>query len=144
MKIDLRLPPSLHGYSRFNDALNHTNGTPEARSIIETLIEIITQKVGVSVQQSLLSEPLSEVESFPVQDGDAIKLVVEIGEDRIDAGRGGFFDLAFDGSEQIRRHGSRTDIEAAAVFEVICDILEEGIPLAEQQDLLDANLSEEG
>lgn len=69
MKIDLRLPPSLHGYSRFNDALTHTNSTPEARSIVETLFEIITQKVDVSVQQSLLSEPLSEVQSLPVQDG---------------------------------------------------------------------------
>lgn len=67
-------------------------------------------------------------------------IALDIPEHALDAARQDLLDIAVAGSDRIWQ--TTADGRAAAIFEVICDILDEGLAPVEQQALLDANLAD--
>ncbi len=141
MKIDLKIPASLRGSRQVLDALPHAGGGHRAQSILRSLLTIVSHGLHPRAQQDYFENFVFDPprQDLPTQDTGDIHLSLDVDDNRVKSARGDFLDMACDGSEWIRAGG---DGETAAVFEVLCDILEEGLPVAEQQPLLDANLED--
>ncbi|SEL00402.1 hypothetical protein SAMN05444413_10533 [Roseivivax marinus] len=141
VKLDLNIPASMRGCRTTLDALDHAGGGHRAQSILRSLLTIVTHGLHPRAQQDFFENFVFDPPSddLPTQDEGDIHLSLEVDDDRVEAARGDLVDMACDGSEWIRAGGDGT---AAAVFEVLCDILEEGLPVADQQPLLDANVED--
>ena len=142
MRLELTVPKSLGGQSDMLEALDAVQAGAQTRAVLRPILEIVKRTLSTGVQQEFLTnfELYRNDKTLPVQGDGGIRIALELPDKDLEAARGDLLDVAMAGSERIWQ--TTSDGQAAAVFEVLCDILEEAIPLPEQQPLLDANLSD--
>ncbi|GGG81162.1 hypothetical protein GCM10011415_33330 [Salipiger pallidus] len=142
MRLELTLPASLRGQTVMLDALEAVEGSQQTKALLRPILEIVTRAVSSGIQQEFFDnfERYANEENLPRQGIGAVTVALDLPESDLDAVRGDLLDVAVAGSERIWQTVS--DGEAAATFEVICDILDEGLTPIDQQALLDANLAD--
>ncbi|KAA9005660.1 hypothetical protein [Histidinibacterium aquaticum] len=142
LRLKLTVPSGLRGKTELLEALDAADGSEAAKGLLRPIIEIATRALSFSVQQEVFDnfDRYAMDTTLPQQALGGVRIELELPELDLAVARGDLIDIAIEGSEWIWQTAS--DGEAAAVFEVICDILEEGLSPKEQQALLDANLSD--
>lgn len=124
------------------DALEAVNGSLEAKNLLRPILEIVNRAISSGIQQEFFTnfQRYATEPDLPRQGIGNLRIALDLNERDLEAARGELLDIAVAGSEWIWETAS--DAMSAAVFEVLCDILDEGLPPAEQQALLDANLAD--
>ncbi|MCA1335151.1 hypothetical protein [Pseudooceanicola marinus] len=142
MRLELTVPKSLGGQTAMLEALDAVQASEPTRAVLQPILEIVKRALSTGVQQEFFAnfERYRNDETLPVQGDKGIRIALDLPDEDLEAARGDLLDVAMAGSERIWQ--TTSDGQAAAVFEVLCDILEEALPLSEQQPLLDANLSD--
>ncbi len=142
MKIELTIPKSVRGKTEMLDALNAVKASKEARVVLHPILEIVKRALSPGIQQEFFANFERHVNdpNLPQQASGNVKLKLDLSDTDLEAVRGELIDVAMAGSEWIWKNAS--DGQAAAIFEVICDILEEGLAPLDQQALLDGNMAD--
>ncbi|OWU73452.1 hypothetical protein [Marinibacterium profundimaris] len=124
------------------NALEAVEGGKETKDLLRPILEIVNRAVSTGIQQEFFSnfEHYAKDANVPRQGIGDVRIALDLPEAELEEARGDMMDVAVAGSEWIWQTAS--DGRAAAVFEVLCDILEEGLAPADQQALLDANLAD--
>ncbi|EPX76140.1 hypothetical protein [Salipiger mucosus] len=124
------------------DALEAVEGRKQTKALLRPILEIISRALSSGIQQEFFAnfERYAQEPNLPRQGRGDVRIALDLPENDLDAVRGDLIDVAMEGSEWIWQTAS--DGRAAAVFEVLCDILDEGLAPSEQQALLDANLAD--
>lgn len=142
MRLELTLPASLRGQTVMLDTLEAVDGSTDTKALLRPILQIIERAVSSGIQQEFFANfALYATEAnLPRQGLGDFTIALDIPEHALDAARQDLLDIAVAGSDRIWQ--TTADGHAAAIFEVICDILDEGLAPVEQQALLDANLAD--
>lgn len=142
MRLELTIPTGLRGKTKMLDALDAVEGSDDAKKLLRPILEIVSQAVSSSIQQEVFDnfERYAKDANLPRQGLGDVRLALDLPETGLEAARGDLVELAMTGSEWIWQ--TTSDGRASTVFEVLCDILEEGLAPVDQQALLDANLAD--
>lgn len=142
LRLELTVPMSLRGQTELLDALEAVEGDARTKDLLRPILEILKRAVSSGIQQEFFVNFERHVtdSNLPRQGTGDVRIALDLPDDDLEAIRGDLLDVAMAGSEWIWQTAS--DGRAAAVFEVICDILEEGLAPIDQQALLDANLTD--
>ncbi|SES19278.1 hypothetical protein SAMN04490244_1073 [Tranquillimonas rosea] len=142
MRLELTVPKGLRGKTELLGALDAVEGSEDAKSLLRPILEIVSRAISTRIQQEVFDnfERYAQNRNLPRQDLGDVRIALDLPETGLEAARGDFIEIAMAGSEWIWQTAS--DGRAAAVFEVLCDILDEGLAPVDQQTLLDANLAD--
>ncbi|QFT64385.1 hypothetical protein [Roseivivax sp. THAF30] len=142
MRLELRVPEGLREKTELLDALDVAEGNEAAKSLLRPILTILCRAVSSGIQQEVFEnfERYATLTTLPRQGLGAVRIALDLREAELEAARGELIDLAMEGSEWIWQTAS--DGQSAVVFEVLCDILDEGLTPVDQQALLDANLAD--
>ena len=142
MRLELTVPMSQRGQPLLIDALEAVEGGKQTKDLLRPIFEIIRRAVSSGIQQEFFNnfEQYENDVNLPRQGAGDVRIALDLPEPDLEAVRGDLLDVAMAGSEWIWQTAS--DGPAAAVFEVLCDILDEGLGPVEQQALFDANLAD--
>ena len=142
MRLELRVPEGLREKTELLDALDVAEGNEAAKSLLRPILTILCRAVSSGIQQEVFEnfERYAPLTTLPRQGLGAVRIALDLREADLEAARGELIELAMEGSEWIWQTAS--DGQSAVVFEVLCDILDEGLAPVDQQALLDANLAD--
>ncbi|SLN11319.1 hypothetical protein ROJ8625_00249 [Roseivivax jejudonensis] len=124
------------------DALDAVEGRDDTKALLRPILEIVSRAVSSGIQQEVFDNfaRYRDETSLPRQGLGDVRIALDLPETDLEAARGDLIDIAMEGSEWIWQ--TTSDGRTAAVFEVLCDILDEGLAPVDQQALLDANLAD--